>query len=152
MKTRAYLLVIIQFVLFALLAGALLVLPAGQVMWARWLGVIVALVGLFVVGLSILTHFQVNQSLVNVSPEPNASNQLVETGIYRRIRHPIYSGVMLAAFGAALAHGHMAGIVLALVLVAFFTYKSTFEERWLMHVYPHYDAYRTRAGRFWPRW
>jgi protein-S-isoprenylcysteine O-methyltransferase Ste14 len=58
---------------------------------------------------------------------------------------------MLAGFGAALAHGHIVGIVIAVVMCAFFTYKSTFEERWLSQVYPDYVEYRTRAGRFWPK-
>ena len=152
MKTQAQLLVLAQFVLFVLLAGALFLLPAGQVGWARLLGTVVTLLGLGVVGWAVLTHFQVNQGLVNVSPEPNANNQLVETGLYGRIRHPIYSGVMLCAVGAAVAHGHVVGLVIAVVLCAFFTYKSTFEERWLEQVYPGYAAYRSRAGRFWPRW
>ena len=117
----------------------------------RLVGIALAVAGLFIIGLSVLTHFQVNRALVNVSPEPNASNQLVQSGIYGFIRHPIYSGVMLAGFGAALAHGHIVGIVIAVVMCAFFTYKSTFEERWLSQVYPDYVEYRTRAGRFWPK-
>jgi protein-S-isoprenylcysteine O-methyltransferase Ste14 len=151
MKTQAQGLVLAQFVLFALLAGAFFFLPDGQVLWARLLGIMVTLLGLGVVGLSILTHFQVNRALVNVSPEPNGNNQLVETGLYARIRHPIYTGVMLCAVGAAVAHGHGVGLLIAVVLCAFFTYKSTFEERWLEQVYPAYNDYRTRAGRFWPK-
>jgi len=152
MKTQAQLLVVAQFGLFALLAGAFFFLPAGQVLWARLLGIGIALVGLAVIGLAVLTHFQVNRGLVDVSPEPNANNRLVETGLYARIRHPIYTGVMLAAVGAALAHGHVVALGVAAAICAFFAYKSTFEERWLMQVYPAYAGYRRRAGRFWPKW
>ena len=152
MKTQAQLLVFAQFILFALLAAALFFLPDGQVLWARLLGVAVTLLGLAVIGLSIWTHFQVNHGLVNVSPEPNANNQLVEIGLYGRIRHPIYTGVMLCALGAAVAHGHVVAFIIAVALCAFFAYKSTVEERWLEQVYPNYAAYRTRAGRFWPKW
>ena len=151
MKTQAQLLVLAQFILFVLLAGALFLLPAEQVGWVRLVGIALAVAGLFIIGLSVLTHFQVNRALVNVSPEPNASNRLVQSGIYGFIRHPIYSGVMLAGFGAALAHGHIAGIGITLVLCAFFAYKSTFEERWLSQVYSEYAEYRSRAGRFWPK-
>ena len=151
MKTQAQLLVVVQFILFVLLAGELFLLPAGQVMWARWLGMVLAIGGVGIIGLAVTTHFQVNHGLVNVSPEPNASNQLVEVGLYKYIRHPIYSGVILAAFGAALAHGHVAGLVIVLLILAFFSYKSSFEERWLSQVYPTYGAYRTRAGRFLPK-
>lgn len=151
MKTQAQLLVLVQFILFALLAGALFLLPAGQVLWARLLGFLVLALGLGVVILSVLTHTWVNRNIVNISPEPNARNQLVRSGIYGLIRHPIYSGVMLAALGAALTHGHIVGIGIALVLCAFFTYKSTFEERWLSQVYPDYAEYQKHTGRFWPK-
>lgn len=151
MRTQALRFVVAQFILFVLLAGAFFYLPEGQVLWARLLGIAVMLLGLAIIGLSVWTHFQVNHGLVNVSPEPNANNHLVETGLYARIRHPIYTGVMLSALGAAVAHGHVVGVIIAVVLCAFFAYKSTFEERWLMQVYPDYAAYRTRAGRFWPK-
>lgn len=149
-RTQALLLVFIQFVLFMLLAGIWLFLPAGQVGWARALGLLLTLAGLVVVAVALLNHFQVNQALVNVSPEPNAALQLVEIGLYRWIRHPIYLGVILTALGAALVHGHWLGILLAVVLWLFFTYKSGFEERWLMRVYPGYADYRRRTGRFVP--
>jgi protein-S-isoprenylcysteine O-methyltransferase Ste14 len=151
MKIQALLLVVLQFVLFALLAGALLLLPDGQVLWVRLLGGTLAFLGLLVIAIGILTHFWINNSLVNVSPEPNGNNQLVAVGIYKYIRHPIYTGVILGGLGAALVHGHSVALLLALVIAGFFTYKSTFEERWLMQVYPAYAQYRTRAGRFWPK-
>jgi protein-S-isoprenylcysteine O-methyltransferase Ste14 len=151
MKARARLFVLIQFVLFALLAAAYALLPTGQVLWARLLGITLAAPGLGLIGLSILTHTWVNRNLVNISPEPNGSNKLVQTGIYAYIRHPIYTGVMLAALGTALVHGHILALLIALALCAFFAYKSTFEDQLLMQVYPEYAAYRQRVGRFLPR-
>ncbi|GIL13160.1 MAG: isoprenylcysteine carboxylmethyltransferase family protein [Chloroflexi bacterium] len=151
-RQKALLLVAVQLVLFAALAGALLLLPMGQVGWARLMGVALATAGLVVVFWALWTYFRINGSLVNVSPEPDVQAKLVEQGLYAHIRHPIYLGVFLCGGGAALAHGHIAALCIALLLVAFFTYKSTFEEKWLMQVYPDYAAYRERAGRFWPRW
>jgi protein-S-isoprenylcysteine O-methyltransferase Ste14 len=150
-RTQALLLVSIQFILFALLGGALLFLPAGQVVWARLLGLAAAVLGLAVIAVALLNHVQVNRALVSISPEPDASLQLVEIGLYRWIRHPIYLGAILAATGVALAHGHVAGIAVAVLVWLFFTYKSTFEERWLVRVYPGYAEYRQRTGRFLPR-
>ncbi|NWG16759.1 MAG: isoprenylcysteine carboxylmethyltransferase family protein [Chloroflexi bacterium] len=150
-RQKAFLLVAVQLVLLLALAGVLLLLPMGQVGWARLVGVALAAVGLVVVFWALWTHFRVNGSLVNISPEPDVQAQLVQKGLYAHIRHPIYLGVMLCGVGAALAHGHVAALGLALLLVLFFTYKSTFEEKWLMQVYPGYAAYRERAGRFLPR-
>ncbi|HEX2905943.1 MAG TPA: isoprenylcysteine carboxylmethyltransferase family protein, partial [Phototrophicaceae bacterium] len=151
-KQQALLLVLIQFVLFAVLAGALFLLPMGQVVWVRGLGLALAVSGLGVVFLALWTYYRVNGALVNVSPEPDSGAQLVERGIYARVRHPIYLGVILAGVGAALAHGHGVPIVIAATLIPFFTYKSMFEENWLAQVYPGYGAYRQRAGRFLPHW
>lgn len=150
-RGHALLLVGVQMVLFAALAGALLVLPSGQTGVMRWLGAGLAGLGLLIILVALATYFWVNGSLVNVSPEPDAQAELVVVGIYRYIRHPIYSGVMLAAVGAALAHGHWAALAVALLLCLFFTYKSFFEERWLVRVYSNYHAYRQRAGRFLPK-
>lgn len=150
-QSKALRLVFMQFVLFAALAVSFGLLPAGQVGWARLTGILLAALGLGVIALAVWQHYAINRSLVNVSPEPNQHNQLVQSGLYRFVRHPIYTGVMLAALGAALAHGHGVPLLIALGLAAFFAYKSTFEERLLMQAYPDYAAYRQRTGRFLPR-
>ncbi len=150
-RGRALLLVVVQVILSVILAWALLLLPSGQTGFVRWLGAGLVGLGLLIILVALATYFWVNGSLVKVSPEPDAQAELVVVGIYGYIRHPIYSGVMLAAVGAALAHGHWAVVIVALSLCLFFTYKSFFEERWLMRVYSNYHAYRQRAGRFLPK-
>jgi protein-S-isoprenylcysteine O-methyltransferase Ste14 len=150
-KQQAYLLVIIQFVLLGFLALAGVVFPpAPSPTWVRLAGFAVAAAGLLIIVAAILTHMAVNRSLVNVSPEPNPRRGLVSTGIYTRVRHPIYTGVILTAAGMAITHGHTVSVVIAALLGAFFTYKSMFEERWLRRVYPEYSAYQQRSGRFMP--
>ena len=151
-RQQALLLVFLQFVLFAALAAALFFLPMGAAAWAQSAGLVLAVAGLAVVFLALWTYYRVNGSLVNVSPEPDRNAQLVARGLYARIRHPIYLGVILSGLGVALIHGHFVPLVIALLFVPFFTYKSMFEERWLMQVYADYAAYRQRAGRFLPRW
>jgi protein-S-isoprenylcysteine O-methyltransferase Ste14 len=93
-RQQALFLVFVQFVLFALLAAALTLLPAGRPEWALWLGTALVALGLLVGAAALLTYFMINRSLVNVSPEPDQGAQLVERGIYAFIRHPIYTGVM----------------------------------------------------------
>lgn len=150
-KQQALLLVLIQLVLFGVLAAALFFLPVGAAIWAQLVGLVLAVVGLAVIFLALWTYYRVNGSLVNVSPEPDHAAQLVAQGLYARVRHPIYLGVMLSALGVALIHGHIVPLLVALVFIPFFTYKSMFEERWLERVYADYAAYRQRAGRFLPR-
>ena len=81
-------------------------------------------------------------------PYPSADAQLVETGSYANVRHPIYGGIILGGVGWALLTASPAAMVLAAILVPFFWLKSSVEERWLEQRFVGYDAYRGRTRRF----
>jgi protein-S-isoprenylcysteine O-methyltransferase Ste14 len=67
---------------------------------------------------------------------------LVESGPYRTIRHPIYTGVILGLVGSALATTWIALIVVA-VIVGYFVYSALREERYLTGLFPDaYPAYK----------
>jgi protein-S-isoprenylcysteine O-methyltransferase Ste14 len=83
-------------------------------------------------------------------PKPRNGAELVETGVYRYVRHPIYGGLILAAFGWALAQASIVAVILALVLAAFLYVKSVREEAWLSQRFPTYAAYRARTRRLLP--
>ena len=83
-------------------------------------------------------------------PRPRDDAELVQTGAYALVRHPIYGGLILAAFGWALLKASFVAIAFAAVLALFFLLKSTREERWLERRYPDYTAYRARTRRFIP--
>ena len=87
---------------------------------------------------------------LTATPRPRDDGVLVETGVYGRVRHPIYGGLVLGAFGWALLNASPAGLLLAAVLLGFFTLKSTREEAWLVDRFPGYPAYRDRTRRFVP--
>lgn len=86
-------------------------------------------------------------------PKPRNGAELVERGVYRFVRHPIYGGLIFAAFGWALAQASTVAVALAAVLAAFLLVKSVREEAWLSQRFPTYAAYRGRTRRFlpWPR-
>ena len=58
--------------------------------------------------------------------------------------------MLLGALGVALAHGHIAVLLIALVMIVFFTFKSLYEESLLRAAYPQYRDYMTRTGRVLP--
>jgi len=71
-----------------------------------------------------------------------ADPELVTTGPYRYVRHPIYSGIILAMVGTALAIS-IHWLVPAVVVGAFFVYSATVEERIMARRFPDtYPAYR----------
>ena len=63
---------------------------------------------------------------------------LVTSGPYHLIRHPIYTGIILGLIGTALAVS-LFGLIVAAVLAAYFVYSALNEERYMTGLFP--DAY-----------
>ena len=79
-----------------------------------------------------------------------AKAELVTTGPYRRIRHPIYSGILLAMAGTALAVGPYWLNVVA-ILGAYFAFSAVTEERTMARLFPAtYPPYRRATKMFIP--
>lgn len=76
--------------------------------------------------------------------------ELVTTGPYRYIRHPIYSGILLMIFGSAVDIS--AYWLLALVIATlFFTYSAVAEEKLMMKQFPKvYPAYKSKTKMLIP--
>lgn len=138
-------LVTLQFALIAAL-GALAApaLIGGRVPAAAWAAASVgALLGLWALSSNRPGNF-------NIRPTPREGGQLVQSGPYRWVRHPMYTAVM--AFGLACAWtdaslwGWLYGAALVVVLAA----KATLEERWMLAAHAGYAAYRARTRRFLP--
>jgi protein-S-isoprenylcysteine O-methyltransferase Ste14 len=84
-------------------------------------------------------------------PHPRAGSELVSSGVYRIVRHPIYGGLVMGALGYGLVmHALVTAIVGSLVLLVFFRLKSAREEVWLEQRYPGYPAYRAKTRRMLP--
>jgi protein-S-isoprenylcysteine O-methyltransferase Ste14 len=142
--------VVIQFVLLGLIALVPFVLPRG---WPEPLGLVLGLVGMFLglVGLGIAAKGLLDlRDALTPLPHPRDGSELVETGVYGRVRHPIYGGIVLGATGWSLVTGSVTALVLSGVLLVFFRLKSGREEAWLRRRYPGYEAYARRARRMIP--
>jgi protein-S-isoprenylcysteine O-methyltransferase Ste14 len=79
-------------------------------------------------------------------PRPRSSGELIVSGPFRLVRHPVYGGLLLLSTGASLSFG-IAGLVGTAVLAALWWRKSAFEERLLAERYPAYASYRARVRR-----
>ncbi|NTU57582.1 MAG: isoprenylcysteine carboxylmethyltransferase family protein [Chlorobiaceae bacterium] len=84
-------------------------------------------------------------------PYPTESNRLVQSGVYGLVRHPIYTGLLLAALGLTVFDISLAHLLLIVVGIIFFNHKASKEEAWLTHRHPEYADYARRVGRFLPR-
>jgi protein-S-isoprenylcysteine O-methyltransferase Ste14 len=79
------------------------------------------------------------------------SHELIGSGPYRAIRHPIYTGMLLGIAGTALAIGEVRGLLaLAIALLAFYL-KARKEERWLSREFgARFEEHARRTGMFLP--
>ncbi len=140
--------VVVQIALFVLY-GIALVLGSGASWGAwRWLGIPLLAVGAWV-GLAAL---RMHGRRLTPLPEPNPALGLLRTGVYARVRHPMYTGLLLSAFGLAIVAQKPLAIAAAGALTVFFNLKAREEERRLRRCYPDYADYQRATGRFLPRW
>jgi protein-S-isoprenylcysteine O-methyltransferase Ste14 len=83
-------------------------------------------------------------------PKPSGKTQLVQTGIYGLMRHPLYTSVFCGSVGWALVWRSWPALLAALVLAPLLDAKARREERWLRQHFPNYTAYERRVRRFVP--
>lgn len=141
---------VIQFVLLAVVAVAgWLATPA----WdgaARTIGVVVGIGFIGAGGLLAVRGVVDLREALTPLPHPRDGATLIESGVYARVRHPIYGGLIVASTGWSLVMASAPAIAATAVLAAFFILKSAREEAWLLRFYPGYAAYRARTRRFIP--
>ena len=77
---------------------------------------------------------------------------LVQRGPYAAIRHPIYSGLLLALLGTAMVQGLTRSFVGLLLLTALWLTKADAEEQLLRSAFGDvYSGYQARTGALLPR-
>jgi protein-S-isoprenylcysteine O-methyltransferase Ste14 len=84
-------------------------------------------------------------------PLPREHAGLRREGIYRRVRHPVYGGIIVFALGFSLWRSPLALVPTAL-LAGLFELKSRREELWLAERYPEYPDYRAATPRRFVPW
>jgi len=79
-------------------------------------------------------------------------HELIRTGPYARIRHPSYTGLLLALAGTAIAIGEYRAIVAFAVIAIGFVVKAKREESLLTKEFGQaFDEHRQQTGFFLPR-
>lgn len=80
-----------------------------------------------------------------------ADHELVTRGPYALARHPIYTGILLAVAGTALARGRWVGLIGLVLILAAIRIKIGQEERMMLDQFPAaYPAYRRRVRALIP--
>jgi len=129
---------------FALMAAIIVAGFLGPGWPARWLlvvvGILVAVAGAAVA----VSAGRAHSGSLTPFPRPNPGVAIVESGAYRVVRHPIYSGGALFFGGVSLALSP-AALVVTGVLAIVWALKAQVEERFLLAADPAYAAYCRRT-------
>jgi protein-S-isoprenylcysteine O-methyltransferase Ste14 len=148
LRPLMFLAVLLLTALYAVLPGGpawlVLPLPAG----VRALG---AALGVFGLLFLIRVHSALREYWSTVL-QLRKEHSLINTGPYRRIRHPMYSALMTCFLSLALVSAAWPLLLLAVLTVPFF-YRVTVKEEAMMteQFGEEYHAYRGRTGRFLPQ-
>ena len=134
----------------AVLLGALILLPSRADWptppWFRTTGWIVMMSGFVVMAAAALRL----GTALTPTPVPSGRGALTTTGLYRFVRHPIYTGVLLIVVGLTMRSGSWISLVVGVVTVVFFDRKANWEEARLAETFDGYAEYASRTPRFVP--
>ena len=120
--------------------------PAGPL--GEWLGVLLTAAG---IGVAFWArwHLGTNWSGVVTLKE---GHELIRTGPYRTIRHPIYTGILLALLGTAITLGHVRALLMVAIVWLSFYLKARREESFLSQEFgPGFAEHKQHTGMFLPR-
>ena len=81
---------------------------------------------------------------------PRRSGTLITSGVYSKVRHPMYTAVITSLGGYALYFGSLWAVPFWLGCTILYVIKAVKEERLLAEHYPEYEDYRRRSWRFVP--
>ena len=73
------------------------------------------------------------------------------TGIYARLRHPIYTGLLVLTMGLVVSSGVWAQLIVWFGLLGLLIYKMRWEEVLLTAKYKGYAAYKSRVPALFPK-
>jgi protein-S-isoprenylcysteine O-methyltransferase Ste14 len=80
-------------------------------------------------------------------------HELIDSGPYALVRHPIYTGLLLAIVGSAMARGEWRSVLAILIAWWALWRKLRLEERWMGERFgEQYAAYRQRVPALVPFW
>ncbi len=123
--------------------------PLFQIPFVNWLGVGASMTILY---LTMICWRRMGREW-RMGIDPNEKNNLLTSGPYRHVRHPIYSLQQLLAVSTFLAVPVPAMAIVAALEVILLTWEAIREERHLIAQHGQvYLDYMKTSGRFIPRW
>lgn len=112
-----------------------------------WYGLLIELIG---VALAIWA-VAIMRSNANIAPIPKQNGQLISSGPYRLIRHPMYTAQVVAVFPLIVEHHTLYRIAALIILITTLLFKLHYEEKRLIsHFGQPYIEYQKKTKRILP--
>lgn len=128
------------FFLMALISGDPVSDVPGLII-AQVMGLVLSLGGVVLSVWSLMQHGWT----VSPFPRPVDGAHLIESGPYRYVRHPMYSGIILFTLGVGLAYANPGVLLASFTFLVFFMAKTGREEEMLVEAVPGYRTYRSEV-------
>lgn len=116
-------------------------------LWSQLIGISFSVIGIII---SLASVFALKRNL-SAFPTPKQSAQLIQSGIYKYVRHPIYSGILFFTFGFSIYSENTLRLLIFFMLLILFRFKATYEEKLLQDKFSNYVTYKKTTGMFLPR-
>lgn len=141
MKFTSFLLVFVQFslLLFFALSGNLLA-RQWPLLFTESLGIALALWAIVVM----------NYHTLSIFPEPKRNGNLIVSGPYQFIRHPMYTAILLVCLSLVVADQSVLKWCMFTLLTVNQLIKLHVEETMLLKHYPEYEGYRKVTKKLIP--
>jgi hypothetical protein len=122
------------------------VVPIRLGITGQWVGVMLCLAG---IGFAVWARVYIGRNW-GMPMSLREGHELVTSGPYAYVRHPIYSGLMLAMIGSAMTESLLWLLVFSLYF-AYFLFSARSEEKTMLAQFPDaYPAYRSRTKMLIP--
>lgn len=116
-------------------------------LWIQGLGVALVIAG---VALACRARYFLGRNW-SMSVELKQKHELIQSGPYSVVRHPIYTGLLIGFAGTAVAMGEWRGLISVAIFTTFIVFKLRVEERWLSELFgPEYSQYMDRIKALVP--
>jgi protein-S-isoprenylcysteine O-methyltransferase Ste14 len=121
-------------------------LPGAPHIW--WAGILITAEGMAIAIWARLTLGSNWSGMVTVKE----NHELIRTGLYSRIRHPIYTGILVGLAGSGIIRGQLRDLLGFLILLITLHFKAKREEGFLHQEFgPSFVEHQRHTGMFLPK-
>ena len=135
-------LVFLQFFIIFLHFFQLELLPKKQIMQINNISYFLGILLIIISSIFILIAIKDLGRNLSPFPKPKANSNLVTTGIYRFMRHPMYYSLIIISFGVFLTKLSIYHLCLTITLALLIKFKIILEEQYLKNKFKNYFLYK----------